>query len=220
MKYFTLAEDFEELQKSTSKQKRRIFIFLVVLIIIPLMRGFGIITFEYYKANFHGNHTAVKESLVFNDNYSSFVNNKKNSTLETADEISHWNLGFSFKLSNSFSGDKKKQVTENEKDYLENLIKEKIAGESLLSEQFKSVAVSVKKFDMSGLYWLPLIKNGNTSYRITIKNEFLKDNYSVDFSGEFDLEVYGFCSVSNLKKTVAEKISNVVVKSVKEDYKK
>jgi len=72
---------------------------------------------------------------------------------------------------------------------------------------------------MSGLYWLPLYKTGKSSYHVVIENKNFRDIYSADFSGEFDFQTPGFCTVDALKKIIAEKTADLVVKSIKNDYK-
>ena len=183
------------------------------------MRGFGMITIEYNKGYFKGNHEVKKDIFELRDGGKKFNKETKNNKINTKDEDFYWNLGFSLKFSSLIPQSKNKDKVENENSYLEKLIKEKIAKETILSKNFESASVSVKELNMSGLYWFPLIKNGKSSYRIIVENRYYQNTYSAQFSGETYLEVYGFCSNDELKKIIAEKIAKIVVESIKDDYK-
>ncbi len=213
MEYFTLSEDLEEIHSSKAKLRNRIFVGLVIVILFFLLRNLGFITIEWSKSYFNGKHKNRKEiHEIYNNGKTGTINNNtKTGNLSTDDKDFYWSFGIDFK-----GGD----FSQNEKEYLEKLIREKLSKEKFLSSHFEFSVISIQKLEMSGGYWLPLIKNGKSSYRISVENTVFENTYSADFSGEIDLEVYGFCTTAELKKNIAEKIAKIVVDSIKEDYKK
>jgi len=213
MEYFTLSEDLEEIQSSKAKLRGRIFVGLIIIILFFLLRNLGFITVEYNKAYFKGKHENRKEiHEVYDDAKTGTINNNtKTGNIDTDDKQVYWSFGIHFK-GGDFSLD--------EKEYLEKLIREKLSKEKILSRQFEFSAISIQKLEMSGGYWLPLIKSGKSSYRISVENMVFKNTYFADFSGEIDLEVHGLCTTADLKKNVAEKIAKIIFDSIKEDYKK
>ena len=220
MEYSTLAEDSERVQISKTKIRNRILISLIILIIFVLMRGFGMIAIEYNKGYFKGNHEVKKQIYELSNSGNTASQETKNNKITTDDKDSYWNLGFNFKFLSLSSPNGTKDYLENEKNYLERLIKEKISKEQILNENFESALVSVKELNVFGLYWFPLIKNGKSSYQIIFQNSYYQNTYSAEFSGETDFEIYGFCSNDKLEKIIAEKIAKIVVESIKDDYKK
>jgi hypothetical protein len=219
MEYFTLAEDLEEIKSAKSKTRNRILITLSILIMFFLLRGIGGITIEYNKGYFVGKHEVKKEIYELYDGGRNANQEIKNNKINTKDNDFHRDLGFSFRLFPSDS-QKNDDNLKTEKNYLERLIKEKISKERIISRNLEYAAVSVKKLEMSGLYWFPLIKKGKGSYQIIVENRHYKNTYSATFSGEIDLEVYGICSSDKLEKIIAEKIAKIVVESIEDDYKK
>lgn len=207
MEYFTLSEDLEKNRASKIKSRNRIIIGLSVIILFFSLRGFGIISIQYNKSYLVGNHQIDKKMSEEYDGTGTV--NSKNAQLKTNDEDSYRELGVRFKVGDG-----------TQTEYLEKLIKEKISEEKVLNRQFEFAVVFVEKLETSGFYWLPLAKSGRNNYRISVKNRFFKDDYVAVFTGETDFEVYGLCTIDKLDKIIAEKIAKIVVKSIKEDYKK
>jgi hypothetical protein len=217
MEYFTLENDLKEIQASKAKSRKLIFISLTIIAALALMRAFGVITLEYHKAYFQGNHQAQKEILKL-DGEDAWQDAKWNS-IKSNDEDFKWELGFDFKFLSRSPADKKDEYS-GDKKYLEELIKEKLAGERNLNGRFEVCSVLVGRLEMTGLYWFPLVKNAKSSYRVSVENRVFQDIYSANFSGEINSEVYGFCTIDRLKKNIAEKIAKTIVDSIKDDYKK
>lgn len=213
MEYFTLENDLKEIQAAKAKTRKRIFISLSIIVLLVLMRTAGVITLEYYKAYFQANHASQKTILEVSGEDAR--QESKRSSIKTDNKDFKWNLGFNFRFWSGNSSDKTGEYSED-KEYLAELIKKKLAGEGNLNNRFE---VSVEKLEMSGLYWFPLVKKGKSSYGVSFGKGF-PETYSANFSGEIDLEVYGFCTIDRLKKDVAEKIAKTVVDSTKDDYKK
>jgi len=210
MKYFTLSEDLEEIQSSKLKLRNRIIGGLGLLILFFVLRSLGLLSIEYNKVYLHGEHQNRKEiSEYYNNGTGS--KNTNNATLKTNDDDFYRQFGFSSKF---------RDFSPPENESLEKLIKEKISKERVLSRQFDFSAVSVKNLEMSGAYWLPLIKKGTNSYRIFVENRYFQDTYSADFTGDIAFEVHGICTVENLNRIMADKIAKIVVDSIKNDYKK
>ncbi|HQU82212.1 MAG TPA: hypothetical protein PKY59_03755 [Pyrinomonadaceae bacterium] len=213
MEYFTLAEDLEEIRASKLKLRMVTFVSLGVILIFFLLRGLGIVTVEYNKVFLNSHHQINK---LFTEYYSENsqemgkVNNTSDN-LKNEDRDFYWNVGFNTKNAD---------YIQNEKSFLENLIREKFSKEKVLNDRFTNSSIFIEKIEVSGNYWLPIIKNGKSIYKLSIENKFYDDTYSAQFSGEFDFEVYGICSINKLQKVTAEKIADIVVKSIKKDYKK
>lgn len=159
---------------------------------------------------FQGNHSSRKEVFEENTNGEKAEQNNKRENLTTDSNDFHWNLGIKFKLPES---------SLERKEFLEKLIKTKIAKEKRLSQQFEFSVVLVEKSDLTGLYWFPFVKNGKSAYKISVENKFYNDSYSANFVGDFDFQVYGFSTIDNLEKSNADKIAKIVVDSIKNDYK-
>ena len=207
MEYFTLSEDLEKIRASKIKSRNRILTGLSIMILFFTLRGFGIIAIEFNRYNMTGNHQSSKK--MSEDYGGRGTINSKNENLKTDDKYINWELKFNSQISGG---------AQNE--YLEKLIKAKLSEEKFLSRQFEFAVVSVEKLEKSGVYWLPLIKSGKNKYLISVRNKVFNDEYSAVFAGETDFEVYGLCTVNKLDKIIAEKIAQIVVKSIKEDYKK
>jgi len=219
MEYFTLADDLEEIQSSKMKLRNSIFVIAGLVILFLLFRGLGFITIEYNKVYLQGNHVAQKEILEVYNEGKTGKQSKNRSKLDSKDEISNSEWGFQIGFS-SPSKNKTDNDFQNKEKYLERLIKDKISQEKSLSSKFEFAFVSVEKFEITGAYWLPLIKSGKIAYRISVENKYYEDTYSANFSGDFELEVYGICTVDKLEKIIIEKIANIAVDSIKDDYKK
>ena len=220
MEYFTLAEELEEVKRTKIRFTKRFLLFPLILLLFLLLRGMGFITIEYNKVFLNGNHQIHKNIYEENLKQNRANQETKNSNIETTDKDSYWE--WAFKLRGNFinSQDEISNYPSDENEYLEELIKQKISKENSLSKQFEFTEISVKKFEMSGFYWFPIIKSGKSSYVINIQNNFNQNTYSADFSGEINLEVYGLCTIDKLEKIVSEKIAKIVVESIENDYKK
>lgn len=219
MEHFTLAKDLKEIRSAKSKTRNRILIALSILITLFLLRGIGAITIEHNKSYFTGRHEVEKEIYKLYDSGSKANRETEHNIINANDTDFHrdWGVSFRFVSSNS---QKENDYLISEKSNLEMLIKEKISENKILSGNFEYASVSVRELEMSGLYWVPLIKNGKSSYRIIVENRYYQNSYSAAFSGELDLEVHGICSNDKLKEIIAEKIAKTVVKSIEDDYKK
>jgi len=213
MEYFTLANDLEEIQSSKLKSKIAVFISLIVILFFFLIRSFGIITVEYNKVFFNSRHQINKSFTEYyseNNQEMGKVSNTS-SSLKNEDEDFYQDLGFN--TNNT-------EYIQNEKSFLEELIKEKLSNEKVLNDRFTNSKIYIEEMELTGNYWLPIIKHGKSTYKLSIENKFYDDIYSAQFSGEFDFEVYGICSINKLQKVTAKKIADIVVKSIKKDYKK
>jgi hypothetical protein len=213
MEYFTLENDLKEIQASKAKTRKRIFASLTVIVLLVLMRTSGVLTLEYYKAYFQGKHDFRKTILETEEEGTRLES--KWSSIKTDNKDFYWNLGLDFKFRSGSLPDKTSEYLPD-KEYLAELIEKRLAGERNLDNNFE---VSVKKLEMTGLYWFPLVKKGASAYQISVGKGF-SDAYSANYSGEIDLEVHGFCTIDRLKKNIAENIAKTVVDSIKDDYKK
>jgi hypothetical protein len=213
MEYFTLENDLKEIQVTKARTRKRVFISLIIIVLLVLMRTTGVITLEYYKAYFQGNH-AVQYTILEVGGEEARQESKR-SSIKSDNEDFKWNLGFNFKFWSKSLSDKTGEYL-TDKEYVAELIKKKLAAERNLNNRHE---VLVEQLEMSGLYWFPLVKKGTGSYRISVGRGF-PESYSANFSGEIDLEVHGFCTIDRLKKNIAEKIAKTVVDSIKDDYKK
>lgn len=211
MEYFTLPEELEKNRGLRYYAGKRAFIFSGVLFLLFAARALGVLDVEFNKAYFRGNQTAKREVYkVYNDGENYEESNYKSNS-GTNVEQSNWYLSLLSDAPTLFSNDKMN---------LENSIKSRIAEEITLKRRFESSVISIKKVETSGLYWLPLVKHGKTSYQISVKNKISEGDYAADFSGEIDFGAYGICTIAKLKKTVAEQIAAKIVDSIKNDYKK
>lgn len=211
MEYFTLADDLEEIRSSKAKRIKRIPIVTAIIILFVSMRGLGLITIEYNKKYFHENHIIQKEILGSYGERFNEDDKHDDFEIDATDFNKHFGFQFGF-FSAAGETDGKK--------YLEKLIKDNISKEKSIDKRFEFATVTVKKFEMSGPYWLPLIKNGKSLYRVFVDNKISDDTYSANFSGKIDFEVHGICTVDSLEKNIAGKIAKIVVDSIKNDYKK
>jgi hypothetical protein len=213
MEFFTLSEDLDEIRHAKSILRNRIIGILVVVAAFLSLRGFDSITIEYNKAYFKGSHQISKdftETFYVGDNARGNINSTS-AKLTTDDKDFYSKWGFRRKSDDSMPDDR---------TLLVRTIKEKLVKEASLEKRFEFSAVRVDKINMSGGYWFPLIKNGKFFYRVSLDNRFYKDTYSATFTGEIDLGICGVCSLGELKRIIADKIADVVVKAIKEDYKK
>ncbi len=219
MEYFTLANDLEEAKSLTTKKKIWI-LSMGLLTAFLLLRGFGAITIEFYKGCFRENHEIKKDITEYFDGGTRVSENTKHSEIKNETKESYRNFGFSLGFPRFDSLPENSTYQVKETSYLEKLIRKEIAKNKTLGNNFESAAISLKKFEMSGLYWFPLVKAGESSYQILIENSYYQDTYFADFSGSIDFEVYGFCTRDVLEQTISEKIAKTVVKSIEDDYKK
>jgi hypothetical protein len=210
MEYFTLSEDLEGIQSSKLKLRNHLIAVLGLIVLFFTIRGFGLLTIEYNRVYLQGKHENRKEIQESYNDGTGRVNTNDGS-LKTNDDRTNWNLGFNFKAS---------EFLTDEKVYLEKLVKQRISNDKSLSRQFEFSVIAVEKLETSGAYWLPLIKKGTSSYRVSVENRFFSDTYSADFTGDIDFEIYGLCTVKKLNGIIADKIAKIVVDSIKEDYKK
>ena len=220
MEYFTLADDLEEINSIRAKKLKKWALLLIVVPLFFLLRSVGIVTIEYSKGYFVEKHNVNKEAEKFYAEGTKVIDSTTNSVITQDDTTLYRELGFGFRMPFSDSKIKVDNYFEDEKTYLEKIITEKFSKDEVLKENFSSATAAVQKLDINGLYWFPLIKNGKISYQAVVRNKYSQNTYSAKFSGEIELAVYGFCTTDRLKKEIAEKIGKVIVKSVKDDYKK
>ncbi len=211
MEYFTLSEEIEKNRGLKSYTSNRIFICLAILFLLFLTRSFGFVNVEFNKVYLVGNQTSQRQTYKLYNNGKNFEEGEFNSTLKIDTEQTHRYLFLRFGVPSLLSSDR---------NDLKDSIRNKIAGESILKKRFDSSTITVKKIETSGLYWLPLIKHGTSSYQVSIENNLPEDYYAADFSGEIDFGVYGVCTTGKLKSIIAERIGSAVVDSIKKDYQK
>lgn len=108
-----------------------------------------------------------------------------------------------------------KCVGDPEREDLAALVKQRLEG-----EDFHFSNIRVEELDMSGLYWVPLLKNGTRKFAISIDEQLADGIYTANFKGSYDFTIYGICSTSAINRIVAQSISNRIVKTVKDDFEK
>lgn len=199
------------------KPRKRIIISGIFLSLL-LLQTSGVLVFEYYKGTFKSEHTAVGNvnALVHNDIGATW--GTSNTKAET--RFSGWRFGSNVSL--SFGNPR---VTEASKVLLSSVqerehadsalakIVERKLNELRLSQQF-DVAL-IQSSEKTGLYWLPVVKNGTYIYDIFIKRNNILDPYTIQFTGTVDFQVIGLCQIKELD----EQIATLIVKQIEDRLK-
>lgn len=172
MEYFTLSEEIEKNRGLKSYTSNRIFICLAILFLLFLTRSFGFVNVEFNKVYLKGNQASQRQNYKIYNNGNNSEESEFNSTLKTDTEQTHRHLSLRLGVPSLLSSDR---------NNLADLIKNKIAEEIILRNRFDLSTVTVKKFETSGLYWLPLVKHGKSSYEVSIENNLSEDYYAANF---------------------------------------
>lgn len=96
-----------------------------------------------------------------------------------------------------------------------NDLEKAIAGK-LRREGLPPLNVTVDSISTTGFYWTPIIKSGTTSFVVSVADSA----YSAGFTGGIHVQTYGLSSSRQMQRAAIDRISYLVVKTVKTDMEK
>lgn len=222
MDTFTLKNDWDEIQSSRNKRRTRLFLILSVFVLIFGLRGLDIITFEIYKGYIESKGNNITNNIFKRYANGTIGRHSSSASQEGSNqEIFNRKIGFSLSSQSPDSENLQQEHRANNNLFLEKIIKDELLKEKRLKDRFEYSYISAEKYEISDRYWFPLMKKGNTFYRVIIRSQENIDYYEVyevTFSGEIDFDIYGACTIGELKKVISEKIALQVVESIKKDF--
>ncbi|MBK8148025.1 MAG: hypothetical protein IPK58_07350 [Acidobacteria bacterium] len=205
MESFTHEGDFEESQPRSVKIRQLLLIGAAIVIALLLLRGIGAFRFDLGSYRISGTANMKRETTnLLNDGTA--TSNKKSANGEARKDGSLWNVGLG-------SGE-----NAGGRDGLAERIKRGIESDPAL--RGFSPKIAVQEFEVSGMTWMPLVKSGKSSFKVTVEGQRETGKYLAEFAGNFEISATGFCSSDRLEVAVAEEIESQIRKSVKEDFNK
>lgn len=211
MEYFSLEDDFKELDAVRRKRRWRIICVFAVAAVL-LARPAGLFTIELAKASTKETHEyqSIATFRVDDDRLTQKTGrgNMKRDSINSFRQIG-FSLGGRLQVSQA-----------NPIDDLANSVTKAITKESLGGSGFRNITVSVERLDIVGWYWMPLFKNGTASYRAVAKIGSEDYEFTGNFSGVISFDVIGVCSNDKLEMLLSERIALAVADSIKNEHKK
>lgn len=212
MEYFSLKNDWDEINAARTNRVKKVVIGIALVGLLILVRVAGFLTLEYHDLIIKSENSSTRETFSLTPDQSRGTQNTMTGRATGTEDGSYWNAGINLHLPDIFRRD---LIADRNKDELESVIRERLSKEGL-----GFLKVRVNKIEVSGSYRVPLLKSGQGKFDVSVDNGAAVQKYSGNFSGKLDFEARGICSVGNLKKRLADKISDIIVRTVKEDFEK
>ena len=205
MEIFTHEGDFEESQPRSINIRRLLLIGAAIVVALFLLRSFGAFRFDFGSYRISGNHDMKRDRTnLLNDGTA--TSNKKSANDETRKDGSLWNVGFG--TGEDAGG----------RAGLAQRIKRGIESDPAL--RGISPTIAVREFEVAGMTWMPLVKSGKSSFKVSVEEKGETGTYLAEFAGNFEISATGFCSSDRLEDAIAEEIASRIQKSVKDDFNK
>lgn len=85
-------------------------------------------------------------------------------------------------------------------------------GEIVFPSRGPTVRAEITRLETSGMYWVPLIKNGRADFKVVVSSS--DDSVHGEFEGHVELEVRGFCSAYSFRSEIHDQVFDLIRRTI------
>jgi len=85
-------------------------------------------------------------------------------------------------------------------------------GEIVFPPRGPTVRAEITRLETSGMYWMPLIKNGRAEFKVDVSSS--DDSVHGEFEGHVELEVRGFCSAYSFRSEIHDQVFDLIRRTI------